>query len=81
MHRVPSARGLTDGPSSSLPPLEVLYRIRKQRPDVFDKLEGDRGMPLWKCGADSLLFAVYIDGGVKRGTGLGCSGMLATSGR
>ncbi|KZT06829.1 uncharacterized protein LAESUDRAFT_138709 [Laetiporus sulphureus 93-53] len=23
----------------SLPPLEVLYRIRKQRPDVFDKLE------------------------------------------
>ncbi|KAH9937554.1 uncharacterized protein B0H18DRAFT_1113373 [Fomitopsis serialis] len=25
----------------SLPPLEVLYRIRKQRPDVFDKLEGN----------------------------------------
>ncbi|KAH7868466.1 FMN-dependent dehydrogenase-domain-containing protein [Lentinula edodes] len=25
---------------SSLPPLEVLYRIRQQRPDVFDKLEG-----------------------------------------
>ncbi|KAJ4497502.1 FMN-dependent dehydrogenase-domain-containing protein [Lentinula lateritia] len=24
---------------SSLPPLEVLYRIRQQRPDVFDKLE------------------------------------------
>ncbi|KZT74754.1 hypothetical protein DAEQUDRAFT_700767 [Daedalea quercina L-15889] len=23
----------------SLPPLEVLYRLRKQRPDVFDKLE------------------------------------------
>jgi L-lactate dehydrogenase (cytochrome) len=24
----------------SLPPIEVLYRLRKQRPDVFDKLEG-----------------------------------------
>ncbi|CCM00903.1 uncharacterized protein FIBRA_02949 [Fibroporia radiculosa] len=24
---------------SSLPPIEVLYRIRKERPDVFDKLE------------------------------------------
>lgn len=25
---------------SALPTMEVLYRIRKQRPDVFDKLEG-----------------------------------------
>ena len=25
---------------SALPPLEVLYKLRKQRPDVFDKLEG-----------------------------------------
>ncbi|KAE9408710.1 FMN-linked oxidoreductase [Gymnopus androsaceus JB14] len=25
---------------SSLPPLEVLYRIRQQRPDLFDKMEG-----------------------------------------
>lgn len=25
---------------SSLPPIEVLRRIRQQRPDVFDKLEG-----------------------------------------
>ncbi|KAJ3789634.1 FMN-dependent dehydrogenase-domain-containing protein [Lentinula aff. detonsa] len=25
---------------SSLPPLEVLYKIRQQRPDVFNKLEG-----------------------------------------
>ena len=24
---------------SSLPPIEVLYRIRKQRPDLFDKME------------------------------------------
>lgn len=23
-----------------MPPLEVLYKIRQQRPDVFDKLEG-----------------------------------------
>jgi hypothetical protein len=23
-----------------MPPLEVLYKLRKQRPDVFDKLEG-----------------------------------------
>ncbi|KAJ3887196.1 FMN-dependent dehydrogenase-domain-containing protein [Lentinula edodes] len=27
------------GMDCSLPPLEVLYRIRQQRPDVFDKLE------------------------------------------
>jgi hypothetical protein len=26
--------------ASSLPPIEVLYRLRKQRPDVFNKLEG-----------------------------------------
>ncbi|KAJ3733857.1 FMN-dependent dehydrogenase-domain-containing protein [Lentinula guzmanii] len=28
------------GEISSLPPLEVLYKIRQQRPDVFNKLEG-----------------------------------------
>ena len=25
---------------SSLPSIDVLYRLRKERPDVFDKLEG-----------------------------------------
>ncbi|KAF7966951.1 hypothetical protein HWV62_36374 [Athelia sp. TMB] len=35
----------------SMPSIEVLYRLRKERPDVFDKLE------------------VYMDGGVRRGTG------------
>ena len=28
------------GISSSLPSIDVLYRLRKERPDVFDKLEG-----------------------------------------
>ena len=27
--------------SSSMPPMEVLYRIRRQRPDIFGRLEGD----------------------------------------
>jgi hypothetical protein len=33
---------------SSLPPIEVLYRLRQSRPDVFDKTEGmppSRGAP------------------------------------
>lgn len=66
---------MTDGSFSSLPPLEVLYRIRKQRPDVFEKLEGDCKMPVSKCGGADSPFAVYIDGGVKRGTGLVFSDM------
>lgn len=24
-----------------MPPMEVLYRIRRQRPDVFERLEGN----------------------------------------
>lgn len=27
---------------SSMPPMEVLYKIRQQRPDIFDKVEGAR---------------------------------------
>ncbi|KAJ7235876.1 FMN-dependent dehydrogenase-domain-containing protein [Mycena haematopus] len=35
----------------SLPPIEVLYRLRKQRPDVFNKLEGgiQRGTDVLKA--------------------------------
>jgi len=29
-----------DTDHSSFPPLEVLYKLRLQRPDVFDKVEG-----------------------------------------
>ena len=29
---------------SSLPSIDVLYRLRKERPDVFDKLEGITGV-------------------------------------
>lgn len=32
--------------------MEVLYKLRKERPDVFAKTE------------------VYVDGGVRRGTGM-----------
>jgi L-lactate dehydrogenase (cytochrome) len=35
----------------SMPSIEVLYRLRQQRPDILNKIE------------------VYIDGGVRRGTG------------
>ena len=31
--------------ASSLPPLEVLYKLRRERPDVFDKLEGELSVP------------------------------------
>jgi hypothetical protein len=50
--------------------MEVLHRIRKQRPDVFDKLEGQSIVPV-----PIIVFIilqinpVYIDGGITRGTG------------
>lgn len=31
---------LKDVFSSSLPPIEILYALRRDRPDIFDKLEG-----------------------------------------
>ncbi|KAF5383433.1 hypothetical protein D9757_006149 [Collybiopsis confluens] len=39
----------------SLPPLEVLYKLRSQRPDVFDKLE------VYIDGNNALLFRVNLD--------------------
>lgn len=47
-----------------MPPIEVLYRLRRRRPDVFDKLEGEslsfsRAVP-HSYGFDR--FLVYIDG-------------------
>lgn len=35
-----STRGFGTDRYSTLPPLEVLYKLRIHRPDVFDKLEG-----------------------------------------
>ena len=54
---------------SALPCIEVLYKLRKQRPDVFDKMEGQcRQHYRWAVDAENLT-TVYIDGGVRRGTG------------
>ncbi|KAF7364023.1 hypothetical protein MSAN_01061000 [Mycena sanguinolenta] len=51
----------------SLPPIEVLYRLRKQRPDIFDKFE------VYVEGMISFIphnfrANIYSTGGVKRGT-------------
>jgi L-lactate dehydrogenase (cytochrome) len=51
----------------ALPSIEVLYRLRKERPDVFDKLEGVYILPPIAYVAEFCL--VYMDGGVRRGTG------------
>ncbi|KAJ7786460.1 FMN-dependent dehydrogenase-domain-containing protein [Mycena metata] len=42
---------LSNHGGDSLPPIEVLYRLRKQRPDVFDKTEGgiQRGTDVLKA--------------------------------
>ncbi|KAL0566219.1 hypothetical protein V5O48_015793 [Marasmius crinis-equi] len=40
--RADSSPGLDWCHRSSMPSFEVLYRLRKQRPDVFDKVEGRR---------------------------------------
>lgn len=48
--------------------MEVLYKLRKEHPGVFKKTEG-----MWYTMLFSDLLeettAVYIDGGVRRGTG------------
>ncbi|KAF8216084.1 FMN-dependent dehydrogenase-domain-containing protein [Mycena galopus ATCC 62051] len=42
---------LSNHGGDSLPPIEVLYRLRKQRPDIFDKVEGgvQRGTDILKA--------------------------------
>lgn len=50
---------------SSMPPIEVLYRLRRQRPDVFNKLEGELVLSLlqtWLTLITRSYFPVYIDG-------------------
>ncbi|KAF7364025.1 hypothetical protein MSAN_01061200 [Mycena sanguinolenta] len=51
----------------SLPPIEVLYRLRKQRPDIFDKLEVYVEGTLWFI-PHNFRANIYSTGGVKRGT-------------
>lgn len=53
-----------------MPSVEVLYKIRKQRPDIFAKTEGTSpsGLPLFVLMALIQMFIVYLDGGVRRGT-------------
>lgn len=46
---------------SSLPPLEVLHKLRLQRPDVFNKIEGMHSVFVSRSWADRYN-PVYIDG-------------------
>lgn len=52
-----------------MPSIEVLYRLRQQRPDVFQHTEGDWRESLSAALSAEVLHTVYIDGGVRRGTG------------
>jgi hypothetical protein len=56
---------------SSLPPLEVMYKIRQQRPDLFDKMEGNKfRRDFDSSNSHNLRGLVYIDGGITRGSGM-----------
>lgn len=51
--------------------MEVLYRLRQKRPDVFQNTEGDYRHSISLRPPQRLTFCiVYVDGGVRRGTGL-----------
>lgn len=52
-----------------MPSVDILYRLRKQRPDVFDKVEGMLHHYLVSDLTDMFSRLVYIDGGIRRGTG------------
>jgi hypothetical protein len=52
-----------------MPSVDVLFRLRKQRPDVFDKVEGEL-LTSHICRNVTVVMVVYIDGGIRRGTGI-----------
>ena len=52
-----------------MPSVDILFRLRKQRPDVFDKVEG-KLLISHICRRVTMVSIVYIDGGIRRGTGM-----------
>lgn len=52
-----------------MPTIEVLYRLRQQRPDVFDKLEGTSITLSSPLSSTAEYLLVFVDGGIRRGTG------------
>jgi hypothetical protein len=52
-----------------MPSVEILFRLRKQRPDVFDKVEGKLLIHHLRRNV-TMVGTVYIDGGIRRGTGM-----------
>ena len=52
-----------------MPSIEVLYRLRMEQPDVFQKVEGECSLMHFVGSVDIHCDAVYVDGGARRGTG------------
>lgn len=51
-----------------MPPLEILYRLRKQHPEVFSKMEGNHALDKNDIARQLTTFLVYLDGGIRRGS-------------